>query len=101
MPSGVVRGADVTNFARCHEVVQCSQGFFHRRLRVKSVYLIKIDVVGIEPREAGFTSRDEVVARGALLIWMRTHPEKSFGGDNYILPASFDGCAKNLLGPPR
>ena len=51
-PGGLVRAADVAHLAGSDQVVQRAQGFFLRRVVVRPVGLVQIDVIGLQALQA-------------------------------------------------
>jgi hypothetical protein len=64
--AGKIRIADVADLALPDQVVQRPQGFLDRRQGIVIVLLVKIDVVGLQPRQAGLDRGHDVAPRGAL-----------------------------------
>ena len=62
LPSGKVGGADIAHFALLHQVVQCADGLFEGRGRVRDVEVVNIDVVGLQTPQRILDFMVDVVA---------------------------------------
>src|SRR5580704_9079409 len=81
MPSREIGAGDVADFSALHQRVQSLEGLFDWRLRVESVHVVDVDVVGVEAAQAGFTGLDHVIAGGAEIVGSVAHSERGFGGN--------------------
>ena len=55
------------------EIVERAQGLVDRRDRVGAVDLVEVDVVGLQPLEAGLDRVHDVAARGAAVVGPGAH----------------------------
>ena len=62
MPAGEIGAADLTDFARAHEIVQRAQRLFHWRQRVEAMQLVEIDVVSAESPQAVLNRLGQMLA---------------------------------------
>ncbi len=81
-PGGQIAQADVANLAGAHAVIESVEGFFERRERVAAVNLVQVDVILLQPFQAGIHAFHDVRAREADLVVARTHAEQHLGGEH-------------------
>jgi hypothetical protein len=87
--------------ALAHEVVERAQGLLDRGDRVVGVDLVEVDVVGLQPAQAGLHRIHDVAARGAAVVGPRAHVAIDLGGDDHVLSAYaqvLQALAQQLLG---
>ena len=65
--------------------------------------LIEIDIVHLQPLQAGVDGLHDMLARQAHAIGTGIHREEQFGGDHHIVAIAmrFDGPAQNFLAHAR
>ena len=71
VPGGEVRGAEVADLTRAHQIVERAQRLVPGRQRVVAVDLIEVDVVGAEPPQAPLDRIHDVPAREAHVVGAR------------------------------
>ena len=98
MPSGEIGAGDVADFAALDERVETLDGFFDWRLRVESMHVVDVDVIGIEAAQAILAGLDDVVARGADVVRAVAHGECGFRGNQNGVATSGDGFAEDFFG---
>src|SRR5580704_2588283 len=81
MPSREIGAGDVADFAALHQRVQSLDGFFNWRLRVESVHVVDVDIVGVEAAQAGLAGLDHVMAGGAEIVGSVAHSERGLSGN--------------------
>ncbi len=65
--------------------IERPQGLFHRRGRIEPVQLVEIDVVGLEPLQAGLDAVDDMGSRTAATVRpLRGFPEH-LGGQHHVV----------------
>src|SRR5580692_1443308 len=98
VPSGEIGAGDVADFATLDQRVQSFDGFFDRGLRVESVHVIDVDVIGVEASQAGLAGLNQMVAGGAEIVGAVAHIECSFGGNQNCVATSGDGLTEDFFG---
>lgn len=89
--------ADIADLALADEIVERAQCLFHRSQRIIVVLLVEIDIVGLEPRQAGLDRVHDVAARGALLGAVGGHRLGIFCGQHDVLAAVAEHGAEHRL----
>src|SRR3984957_5497885 len=80
------RWADVECLSRTHDLVQSLERFFDRSVRIKTVDLVKIDIVGLQTPQAVVYGVHDVLARETLLIRIASHGVEDLGGNDQFVP---------------
>ena len=78
--------------------VESLDGFFDGGLRVESVHVVNVNIVGVEPAQAGLAGLNQMVARGAEIVGTVAHIECGFSGNQNRVAASGDGLAEDFFG---
>jgi hypothetical protein len=95
---GVGRGPDVADLAGPHQVGESAEGLLDVGFRTGSVYLVEVDVVGVQPAQGGLDLADDPPAGAAPVVRVLTHRHEELGGqDDVVAPAS-KRLADDLLG---
>ena len=97
-PRRKIRIADVAHLALPDQVVERAQRFLDRRQRIVIVLLVEIDVVGLQPLQAGFDGGHDVAPRRALLGAVVAHRLGIFGRQHDVLAAVAEHLAQHGLG---
>ena len=68
-------------------------------MRVRSVHLVEIDVVGSEARQAGLDGAGDVPGRAAavVFVWPFGDRETELGRQHHLVAASLQGLADDLF----
>ena len=98
VPGGVVRAPDVSDFALPHQIVERPHRLLERDEHVRLVADVEIEVVGLQPAEAGFASFNDVFSRQAGVVRSRAHPHEHLGRQDERVPAALQGLSKDFLG---
>ncbi len=102
LPRRVVRAAGVADLARPDQVVEGAQGLVDRSLRVGEMGLVKVDVIGTKPSQAGLAGGQDVPSREPLVVGTVADPDPALGGDDEPIastPRRGQPAADDLLGP--
>ena len=97
-PRRKIRIAEIADLALPHQIVERAQGFVDRRQRIVIVLLVEIDVVGLQPGQAGFDRGHDVAPRRALLGAVGRHRLGIFGRQHDVLAAVAEHLAQHGLG---
>ncbi len=97
MPAGEVGTGDVTYFPALNQIVKRLQGFLNWSLRVKAMQRIDVNIIGLEPAQAGFAGANQMKARRPDIIRFVTHPKGSLRGDEYPVPPPGNRFAQDFL----
>ena len=98
-PGGGVGDAEVEQLARAHQIVQGPHDLLDGRGVVPLVQPVQIDVVRLQPAQAGLHRLDEVLAMVAGGVGVvEAHAEREFGGQYEALALSGDEFAGPSLG---
>ena len=68
-----------------HELVERAHGLLDRRGRIESVDLVEVDVVELQPLQAGLDPVQDVAARGAARVRSRAGLAEDLGRDDHVL----------------
>jgi len=98
LPAGKVALADVAHLALFDQVVQGLQRLDDRCLGIGPMELVQIDVVRLQPPQAGFGGFDDVPPRGATLVGRFAHGHGEFRGDDHVVAATAEAFADEFLG---
>src|SRR5208283_811093 len=98
LPRGEVTASDIAHLAGADEIVQRLERFLLRRLRVRRVNLIQIDIVSAQPFKARLGRRDDVAARRAAQVRTVAHRHAKFGRDDDLATAISERLAEQLFG---
>lgn len=63
LPGRVVGDPDIANFPGADQRIQRAQGILQRGARIEPVKVIDIDIIGLQPLQAGLDGIDDMVAR--------------------------------------
>ena len=83
-----------------NERMQRLKRLLHRGGGVEAVNLVQIDVIELQPPEAGLARVDQVIARRAASIGTGMHFPVSLGRDDNLLPVDAEvsqRCADDFL----
>src|SRR5208282_1035106 len=98
LPRGEVTTSDIADLARANEIVQRLESLLLRRIGVRGVNLIQIDIVSPEPSKARLGGRDDVAARPAAQVGAVAHRHAEFGRDDDLATAISERLAEQLFG---
>ena len=88
LPRRKVGAANVTNLALTDEVVQRSQGFLNWSIRVGSMDVVQVYVVGLQPAQALLRAVHYPASRRSYVVWQIAHRESHLGRyDDVVAPA--------------
>ena len=68
-----------------HELVERAHGLLDRRGRIEAVDLVEVDVVELQPLQAGLDPVHDVAARGAARVRARAGLVEDLGRDDHVL----------------
>ena len=91
------RRAPRPDLAGPHEVGERVDRLLDRRVRVRAVDLVQVDVIGAQPPQAPFDGPADPPPRVAPLVRVRSHPTVELGGQHDVVPSSLQGLADDLL----
>ena len=74
--------ADIECLARAHYLVQRLQRLFDRGMRIETVDLVKIDIVGLQTAQAVIDGVHDVLAGKTLLVGIVPHGIEDLGGNH-------------------
>jgi hypothetical protein len=92
----VVAPAEVADFARFHQLIERPQRLLGRRLAVRMVYLIQVDVICLQSAQAVVAGIDDMLASRPLAVRAGPHAPPALGRDGQrppvlvLHPASHD-----------
>ena len=103
LPGEHGRGAEVKDLARAHEVMQRAHRLFDRHVRVKGVDDQKVDIVGINPPQAGIDRAQDMLARQTLVVRGVAHRVIDLGRQNQLIARHKfqQGAGHNLFIDPQ
>ena len=104
LPREHARGSDVTHATAAHDIVQRLHRFFDRRVRIETVNLIQIQVIGAQTFQARIDCRKNVLPRESLLVRaILARREKHFAGDHDLIASRqlAQQCARDLFAAAR
>ena len=78
LPSGPVAHGWVEDFAAAHQVVECGEGLFHRRIFVEVVDEVQVEAVRLQPPETGFYGLHNMPPRQASVVGAVAHRAADF-----------------------
>ena len=85
-PGLPVGDANITHHAGGDEIIQRAQGLVDRRHGIGAMNLVKVDMVGLQPLQAGLDTVHQMPARGAAIIRLVAHLAKGLGGNHHFVP---------------
>ena len=100
LPGRKVRASEVTNFPLPYQVVQRPQRFFHRRIWIWKMQLVKVDPVGLQAAQAGLGRSQDVIPRSALQRSRLIHGAAEFSGQHDFFPPLTEHLPQDRLRPP-
>ena len=86
--------------AVAHQLVERAQRFLDRRGGVETVDLVEVDVVELQPLQAGLDTVEDVAARGAACVRAGAHFAENLGRDDHAVAwhlQVFQGLAGDLF----
>jgi hypothetical protein len=92
------RRSEVAHLALPHEIGQRRQRVVEIGVRVRTVHLVEVDVVGAQPAEAVLDGPDDPPAGVALLVGVLAHGPVELGGEHYVVAPTGEGLPDDLLG---
>ncbi len=96
-PRLVVRAAGVEHLALAHEIVEGAQHLVERGLMVDVMDVVDVDVVGLQPFQAGLDLLLDVQPRHAGVVGPVAHRVEHLGGDDRVVPPSLQRLAQHRL----
>ena len=85
LPGRPVGDADVAHVALAHQLVERAHGLLDRRGRVEAVDLVQVDVLELQPLQAGLDAVEDVAARRAARVRPRAGVAEDLGGDDHAV----------------
>ncbi len=89
LPGEVIAQPDVAHLPLPDQIVQAAQRLLERRIAVPSVYLVQVDVIGLQPLQARLRAAHDVHARRPAAVEVLAHREPDLGGQDDLLPDAF------------
>jgi hypothetical protein len=100
VPCGEVAAADVRDLALAYQLRHRLPHLFPGRGPVDVVHLVQVDVIGLQPPQAGLTRPPDVVRRQPAVVGVQPHRLVHLGGEDDLVaaPASPKPAADDLFG---
>ncbi len=101
LPGLPVRAADIANLALGDQIVERAQRLVERRHDVGRVDLVEIDVIRLQPLQAGLDGVHDMAARRAHIVPSRPHPAVNLGRQDDVLASDaeiLEGLAESPFG---
>src|SRR5205823_6930542 len=89
-------GADCADLARVDEVRQRGQGLVDVGVRVRTVHLVQVDVVGLQAAQAVLDLADDPAPRVAAHVRVLAHRAVRLRGQHDVVPPTAQGLADDL-----
>ena len=99
LPRRPVRDADVSHQPLLDQRVERTQRLLHRRGDVESVHLVEIDMIELEPLQAGLDGLHDVIAREPSRVRALAHLAEHLGRDDHIVARDAE-IAQRLTSEP-
>ncbi len=90
-------GPYIKSLAGADDIIERLQRFLHRRMVIKAVDLIEIDVIGPEAAQAIVDGVADMLAGKTTLVGIVAHRVVDFGGNDHLVP----GRPEFLQRPPE
>src|SRR5208337_1481008 len=98
MPAGKVGATDVSDFSCAHQSVERAQGLLHGRLRVKSVQLKEVKVIGPQAFQRLFNGANQVKSRRADIVRSVPDTERRLRGNKNSVTLASNGLPEDFFG---
>src|SRR6185312_173729 len=98
VPTGKIGNTQITDFPSANKIIEGAQCFLDRSLRIETVQLEKIDVIGAEAFQAAFDRLNQVKARRAHIIRSVAAPKGGLRGNQHLVTPALDRLAQDFLG---
>jgi len=93
-----VRDAHIEHFSGANHVIKSSHDLLDRSHEIPGMNPIEVDVVGLEPLEAGLKGAGHVLAVIAARVGIAlAREERVFCGDDEVVPVGFNEFAQQAL----
>src|ERR1035441_3869749 len=93
--------SDIANLPLAHKIVERPQRLLERRVAVPSMYLVQIDVIGLQPSETALHFAHDVHAGRSAPVEILAHREPDFGGEDNLVPHALQGIPDLSLALPE
>src|SRR5437588_323742 len=97
MPAGEIGATDVSDFSRAHQSVERAQGLLHGRLRVKSVQLKQVNVIGPQAFQCLINGANQVESRRTDIIRPLSDTKRRLRGNKNSVTLASNGLAENFF----
>ena len=98
LPGGIIRAAEIADFALPDAVIERAQRLFERRLRIEAVRLIEIDVIGLQPAETIIDGLDDMPPGQSLVVRPRPNFHAALGRQHEAIALPLQPAADDFLG---
>ena len=100
VPAREVAAAHVKDLALLHQHLHRLPHIFPRRGALDVVHLVQVDVVGLEPAQAGVARLADVIRRHALVVDARPHRIAQLGRQHDSLAVAAAGPFSPMISSP-